>query len=172
MRAACIPQPLRGPDVRKADVCTAVVFLLYSLIGFFYIIPTQIQYAIPPEEVSNAVFLPTFFPTSAVVTFGLVSLVFLFGALKRNEVGAQVITSKRALLQVCAVFVLCYVYVESMAYFGFLASSPVFLAILVTFMGTRDWRYVVSMSILFPIVVNYFFWFAFKLALPEGSLFN
>ena len=103
--------------MRKADIYTAVIFILYSVIGFFYIIPTQIQYAIPPEEVTNA-------------------------------------------------------YVESLAYFGFLVSTPVFLAILVTAMGTRDWRYVVAMSILFPIVVNYFFWFAFKLALPEGSLFS
>lgn len=158
--------------MRKADIYTAVIFILYSVIGFFYIIPTQIQYAIPPEEVTNAVFLPTFFPTSAVVTFGLVSAMFLFGALRRSEAGGQVISSKRALLQVGAVFVLCYVYVESLAYFGFLVSTPVFLAILVTSMGTRDWRYVAAMSLLFPVVVNYFFWFAFKLALPEGSLFS
>ena len=158
--------------MRKADIYTAVIFILYSVIGFFYIIPTQIQYAIPPEEVTNAVFLPTFFPTSAVVTFGLVSAMFLFGALRRSEAGGQVISGKRALCQVCAVFVLCYVYVESLAYFGFLVSTPVFLAILVTSMGTRDWRYVAAMSLLFPIVVNYFFWFAFKLALPEGSLFS
>ncbi|MCE2453512.1 MAG: tripartite tricarboxylate transporter TctB family protein [Nitrospinae bacterium] len=158
--------------MRKADIYTAVIFILYSVVGFFYIIPTQIEYSIPPEEVSNAVFLPTFFPNSAVITFGLVSAMFLFGAFRRSEAGGQVISGKRALLQVCAVFVLCYVYVEAMAYFGFLVSTPVFLAILVVSMGTRDWRYVAAMSILFPLVVNYFFWFAFKLALPEGSLFS
>ena len=69
--------------MRKADIYTAVIFILYSVVGFFYIIPTQIQYSIPPEEVSNAVFLPTFFPTSAVITFGLVSAMFLFGALNQ-----------------------------------------------------------------------------------------
>ena len=101
--------------MRKADVCAAIVFLLYSAVGFFYIIPTQIQYAIPPEDVSNAVFLPTFFPTSSVVVFALVSVMFLFGALRRSEGRPQALASKRALLQVCAVFAACYVYVESMA---------------------------------------------------------
>lgn len=158
--------------MRKADVCAAIVFLLYSVVGFFYIIPTQIQYAIPPEDVSNAVFLPTFFPTSSVVVFALVSVMFLFGALRRSEGRPQALASKRALLQVCAVFAACYVYVESMAYFGFLLSSPVFLAALMMFMGTRDWRYVAPMAVLFPVGVNYFFWFAFKLALPQGSLFH
>ncbi len=158
--------------MRKADIYTAVVFLVFSAVGFFYIIPTQIQYSIPPEEVSNAVFLPTFFPNSTIATFALVSAMFLFGALRRSEAGGQTITSKKALLQVCVVFALCYVYVESLAYFGFLVSTPVFLAILIMMMGTRDWRYVASMSILFPIFVNYFFWFAFKLALPQGSLFS
>ena len=158
--------------MRKADVCAAIVFLLYSAVGFFHIIPTQIQYSIPPEDVSNAVFLPTFFPTSSIVVFALVSAMLLFGALRRSEGPARALASGRALLQVFVVFVICYVYVESLAYFGFLLSSPVFLAVLMTLMGTRDWRYVAPMAVLFPIGVNYFFWFAFKLALPQGSLFH
>ena len=158
--------------MRKADVYTAVVFLIYSAVGFFYIIPTQIQYSIPPEDVSNAVFLPTFFPTSSVVLFALVSLMLLLGALRRKEAGGREIATKRALLQVGAVFVACYAYVQSLAYFGFLLSSPVFLAALMMFMGTRDWRYVVPIAVLFPIGVNYFFWFSFQLALPSGSLFD
>lgn len=158
--------------MRKADVYTAVVFLIYSAVGFFYIIPTQIQYAIPPEDVSNAVFLPTFFPTSSVVLFALVSLTLLFGALRRKEAGAPKIATRRALLQVGVVFAACYAYVQSLAYFGFLLSSPVFLAALMMFMGTRDWRYVAPIAVLFPIGVNYFFWFSFQLALPPGSLFD
>ncbi len=105
--------------MRKADVYTAVVFLIYSAVGFFYIIPTQIQYSIPPEDVSNAVFLPTFFPTSSVVLFALVSLMLLFGALRRKEAGGRQIATKRALLQVGVVFVACYAYVQSLAYFFF-----------------------------------------------------
>ena len=158
--------------LRKADICTGIIFLLYSFFGFFYIIPTQIQFSIPPDDVTNAVFLPTFFPTSSIVLFGLVSLMLLYGAFKKNEEEAQEITNKRALMQVCVVFIFCYVYVQGLSYFGFLLSSPFFLAGLIIFMGTRDWRYVVAVSILFPVAVNYFFWFSFKLALPQGSLFN
>ena len=69
------------------------------------------------------------------------------------------------------VFAVGVVYVFALEWFGFYASSPVFLAVLLMFFGTRDWRYVVPVSLLVPVGMERFFWHAFKVILPEGSVY-
>jgi hypothetical protein len=62
--------------------------------------------------------------------------------------------------------------VLALEWVGFSAASPIFLAVLILSMGTRNWRYILPFALLLPLIVNYFFWYSFRVILPEGILFN
>ena len=78
--------------------------------------------------------------------------------------------NNKSLYRVIAVFVLIYLYVVGLEYVGFALMSPVFMTIVILVLGVRDWRYVLSTAVLFPIVLNYSFWYSFKVILPEGEI--
>ena len=66
---------------------------------------------------------------------------------------------------------LVYGYVQTMEPFGFLLVTPVFIAILMLFTGSRGWKEVVSVSILSTLGIYFFFQKVFQVQLPAGNIF-
>lgn len=162
--------------MRIGTISTSVFLILFSLIAYFYIIPTQIITSIPIDKSTPAVLHPDFFPRLTIVILFLVSFVLLFSTFKeelkdKTEEGPDPDRNK-SLLRVIAVFILIYLYVVGLKYIGFSLMSPVFMTIVILLLGVRDWRYVFSMAVLFPLVLNYSFWYTFKVILPEGEIFS
>ena len=75
------------------------------------------------------------------------------------------------LVAVVVVFAVVFLYTYALELLGFAIVSPVFLAILMWFMGLRGWRLIVPVALLLPVFLTYFFWYSFYVILPEGSLF-
>lgn len=158
--------------MNRTNLVVGIVFFIFSLIYYFYLIPTQIISSTAESEFAGRVFRPETFPQFTIAIFGLVSVLLAGNALR--ERGAPELmpgSSRRSSFQAFFVFILTVVYIYALEWFGFHLSSPFFLAILIIFFGTRDWRFVAPVALLTPVVIERFFWFSFKVILPEGELF-
>ncbi|MBT3433572.1 MAG: tripartite tricarboxylate transporter TctB family protein [Nitrospinaceae bacterium] len=158
--------------LRKADIVTALIFISFSLGAYFYIIPTQIIFTVPEGAISRNVLKADFFPNFAVILFGLVSCILLMKGLRApaHVVGLDS-DFKRLATQVASVYIVFLLYALTLEWLGFLVNTPMFICALLMILGTRDWRYIVPLVVLVPPGVYYFFWFAFKVILPEGTIF-
>ena len=158
--------------MNRVNFSVAVLFIVFSLVYYFYLIPTQIQSSVSVNEFAGRIVLPETFPQMTIGLFAFVSVLFAGNALRERE-GSEPMPGMnwRSSYQALVVFAVGVVYVFALEWVGFYASSPVFLAVLLMFFGTRDWRYVVPVSLLVPVGMERFFWHAFKVILPEGSVF-
>lgn len=157
--------------MRKADITTGIVFLCFSLVAYFYIIPTQIKFSIPEEGiVSQRVLRADFFPNFAVILFAIISCILLAKSFRAPvQKVVQNVDLKRIWFQVVMVYLVFLFYALSLEWLGFLINTPIFIFALLLILGTRDWRYIIPLIVLVPPGVYYFFWYAFKVILPEGS---
>jgi len=158
--------------MNRTNLIVGIVFFIFSLFYYFYLIPTQIISSTAESEFAGRIFRPETFPQITIAIFGLLS-VFLAGNALREKGAPEFMSglSRRSSFQAFFVFVLAVFYVYGLEWFGFHLTSPIFLAILVIFFGTRDWRFVAPVALLTPVVIERFFWFSFKVILPEGELF-
>ena len=154
--------------MRKADLITGVFLLSLSLLFYFYLIPVHIVTFV---DESNPTLRADFLPRIFAVVLALLSLLLISGALKSGEPrDEEKVTSVRAVYQVAVVGVAACVYIYAQGVVGFLVSAPFFLGGLIFFFGTRAWRKVVPIAILFPLILNYFFWYSFQILLPQGII--
>ena len=159
--------------MRKADITTGFVFICFSLVAYFYIIPTKIIFSVPEEGlVAQKVLRADFFPQFAVILFAIVSCILLVKGFRAPvQKVADDLDLKRISSQVVMVYLVFLLYALSLEWLGFLINTPIFIFALLVILGTRDWRYIVPLVIFVPPGVYYFFWYAFKVILPEGTIF-
>ncbi|MBT3349866.1 MAG: tripartite tricarboxylate transporter TctB family protein [Nitrospinaceae bacterium] len=158
--------------MNRTNLIVGIVFFLFSLVYYFYLIPTQIVLSTAESEFAGRIFRPETFPQITIAIFGFVSVLLAGNALReKGEPEFMSGQSRRSSLQAFFVFILAVVYVYALEWFGFHLTSPIFLAVLIIFFGTRDWRFVAPVALLTPVVIERLFWFSFKVVLPEGELF-
>jgi hypothetical protein len=157
--------------MRVGTISISVFFVLFSLVGYFYIIPAHIVTSIPIDASTPAVLHPDFFPRLTVVVLGLVSLVLLFSAIKDTSPEIPEPDRASARFRVGVVFVLTYLFIVGLKYFGFTLVAPLYMSIIIFFLGVRDWRYIISMALIFPVALSYSFWYSFSVIFPEGEIF-
>jgi hypothetical protein len=58
-----------------------------------------------------------------------------------------------------------------MSLFGFILTTPFFLAVLMLMTGSRKWKEIITISTVSPLCIYLFFQKIFKVILPGGSLF-
>ncbi|MBE17199.1 MAG: hypothetical protein CMH79_00395 [Nitrospinae bacterium] len=159
--------------MNRKDLSVGIIFVLFSMIYFFYLIPTQIISSFSESEFAGRVFRPETFPQITICIFGFVSLLLVADTL-RNKVEEKAVPSsnKRPFFQAAVVFFASTVYVYLLEWLGFHLSSPFFLAFLIFFYGTRNWRIIIPVALFVPFSIERFFWISFKVMLPEGELIN
>ena len=157
--------------MRIGTISISIFLVLFSVVGYFYIIPAHIIASIPIDASTPAVLHPDFFPRLTIVGLGLVSLVLLFSAIKDTSPEIPEPDRASARFRVVAVFVLTYLFVVGLKYLGFTLVAPFFMAIVIFFLGVRDWRYIISMALIFPVALSYSFWYSFSVIFPEGEIF-
>lgn len=153
-----------------ADVLTAIVFLAFSALYYFYLIPTWVVSSMPEVHIGQATLSPDLLPRITIVLFAIVSVTLGTSALRKKSDGIIEKADRNTFFKVISVFLMTYTYIYALYLVGFLIASPVFVVALVTFFGFRDWRYIVPLALLFPTTLSYFFWYSFQVILPEGSL--
>lgn len=156
--------------MRKADIFTGALFLIFSAVYYFYLVPAHIIFSIPQGQVTRLALRADFIPRLAILFFALLSFFLILGAFRQTEEGGLESVSRQSYFQVTVVFVIAYAYTYCLEFAGFLLSSPVFLAVLIAFFGTRSLRQVAPVAALLPLFVYYLFWLGFQVSLPEGNL--
>jgi len=168
------PREFRGLGVfmQKVNIGAGVAFLVFSAVYYFYLIPTQIGGG-GGVGYEQALLKPDYFPRIAIICFAAFSAVLLIqGVRQRDDSPLFASGARRPLIQVGAVVVITAVYIAALEYLGYSLTTPFFIAALTIFYGTRDWRYVLPVAILVPIVLDQFFWLSFQIILPEGVWFE
>ena len=156
--------------MRKGSIIISLVLLGLSVFSYFYIIPTQIISSIPIEKNTPAVLHPDFFPRLTVFNLAIVSISLLISSIRyKTDEKTYGSDYKSAISRVVIIFLLSYSYVLSLKYIGYALSTPIFMAIVIILLGLRNWRLVIPTAIAFPFALNIFFWYSFKVVLPEGD---
>ncbi len=156
--------------MRKGSIIISLILLGLSVFSYFYVIPTQIITSIPIEKNTPAVLHPDFFPRLTVFILAIVSITLLISSIKyKTDEKTYGSDYKSAITRVVIVFLLSYTYVLSLKYIGYTLTTPVFMAIIIILLGLRNWRLVIPTAIAFPFALNIFFWYSFKVVLPEGD---
>lgn len=158
--------------MRKADLITGGLFLTFSVVYLFYLIPEYIVFSVPQGEITRAALRPNFLPRIFIIIFAVLSVLLIWVSFYERVDQDEPPLSSRLILLAGAVFALAYVFTYALEYVGFLSSSPVFLAALIMYFGTRDWRLVVPVVVLLPLGVNSLFWYVFGVQLPQGSIWG
>ena len=158
--------------MQKVNIGTGVAFLIFSAVYYFYFIPTQIIGG-GGVGYESALLRPDYFPRIAILCFTVFSALLLYQGLKQQDNETLFDSgTERPLRQVGAVVGIAAVYILALDYFGYALTTPIFLAVMMIFYGTRNWRYVVPVALLTPIILDQFFWQSFQIILPEGTFFE
>jgi hypothetical protein len=160
-----------GIYMRLTDIITAAGFLVFSGLYYFVLIPVWVVSNLPEGQLDQAALRPDLLPRITIVLFALTTIFLGIGALRQPPVPSPDKGDRSKYWNVSVVFIAMYLYVIGLKFFGFLLITPLFLGGMVTFMGVRDWRYSVSLALIFPLALHYFFWLSFQVILPEGNLF-
>ena len=158
--------------MQKVNLVSGIIFLVFSAFYYFYLIPTQIGTG-GGVGYESALLKPDYFPRIAILCFAVFSAILFYQGLKNPDTNTLFDgAAKRPLTQVTTVVVIATVYVFALDFIGYYLATPFFLAALMIFYGTRNWRYVIPVALLTPLVLDQFFWHSFQIILPEGALFE
>ena len=158
--------------MQKVNIGTGVAFLVFSAVYYFYLIPTQIVGG-GGVGYESALLQPDYFPRIAILCFAVFSALLVYqGFTQQDNETLFDSGTERPLGQVSMVVILATIYVLALEYFGYTLTTPIFLAVMMIFYGTRNWRYVVPVALLTPIILDQFFWQSFQIILPEGTFFE
>jgi putative tricarboxylic transport membrane protein len=151
--------------VRKVNIVISVIMIIFC--GFFAFLIERLPDRNLPNTLGS-----DFMPWVLVICLFSLSLFLL---LKNIFVGTlEKLDSKISFREGSGVLFLTaivYGYVKAMGLFGFLFVTPVFIAILMLFTGSRGWKEVVTASILSTLGIYFFFQKVFQVQLPAGTLF-
>ena len=158
--------------MQRVNIGTGVAFLIFSAVYYFYFIPTQIVGG-GGVGYETALLRADYFPRIAILCFAVFSALLVYqGFTQQDNETLFDSGTERPLGQVSMDVILATIYVLALEYFGYTLTTPIFLAVMMIFYGTRNWRYVVPVALLTPIILDQFFWQSFQIILPEGTFFE
>lgn len=136
-------------------------------------------------ESSGAFVKTTTLPIALVVTLMLLAAILLVQSILRTEPGADGAATgsaadasgaapidPRALIRVAGILVWIIAYIAALPWFGYLASSIVFLAGANLIYGNRNLISVIAISVIVPVALLLFFERFMIVLLPSARLFG
>jgi hypothetical protein len=151
--------------MRKANTITSVVLIIFC--GFFAFLIARLPDRNLPNTLGS-----DFMPWVLVICLFSLSLLLLLknifaGTVEKLDSRISVREGSGVLFLTAIV----YGYVQTMGPFGFLLVTPVFIAILMLFTGSRGWKEVIAASIFSTLGIYFFFQKVFQVQLPAGNIF-
>ncbi|MCP3031638.1 tripartite tricarboxylate transporter TctB family protein [Halobacillus sp. A1] len=108
-----------------------------------------------------------------ILGFLLLALsVFLFfdKSSEKEEEKAKRVVPKKEIIVMCGVGGMIFVYILLFELLGFLITTALFIISCSTFLGYRQWKTSILVSIIFPGVLYYVFNYLLQIRLPQGIL--
>ena len=149
-------------------VVNSVLAVILILFGCFY---SYLTMQLPDRNLPNTLG-SAFMPWVLVSCLYLLSILLLTQSLFRGtSENCDYRISKKEGIGILFLFVLVVVYIKALVLFGFILVTPVFLAVLMLFIGARKWTEILLTSILVTFGVYLFFQKVFQIILPAGKFF-
>ncbi len=151
--------------MKKANIIISSILILFCV--FFGVLTVRL----PDRNLPNTLGID-FMPWVLLIVLFFLSVLLLL----TNFLGKSLETkdAKITLWEVAGILFLTlivYGYVQAMNLFGFLIITPVFIAVLMLFTGSRKWKELIAVSVLATVGIYFFFQKVFQVQLPGGSLF-
>jgi len=151
--------------MKKANLIISALLILF---GGYYV---YLIGRLPARNLPNTLGI-AFMPRLLVACLFLLSAILFLGAAfnkAREHFDPGISLREGAGVLFLTIFV--YFYVQAMSLFGFILTTPFFLAVLMLMTGSRKWKEIVAISVVSPLCIYLFFQKIFKVILPGGSLF-
>ncbi len=158
---------------RTAELATGIFFLIFSAVYFFYLTPNFITETMRDVQQQKIPWTlrPEMLPQLTISAFAVLSVVLVSDALKTDK-EKPFDLHLGSTLKLVLIITLAFIYVYLLPLLGFLLITPVFLAVLITIFGVRNWKQIVGVSLGLPIFLEVSFYQLFQLILPEGELWK
>lgn len=151
--------------MKKVDLIISII--LIAFIGFYAFLTINL----PARNLPNTLGID-FMPWILVICLSLLSILLLLKAIfgRTVEKGDSTISLKEG-LGVLFLTAIIFVYVKAICLFGFIIITPIFIAVLMLFTGSRKWKEVVIVSLVATFGIYLFFQKIFQVLLPAGTIF-
>lgn len=151
--------------MKKVDLIISII--LIAFIGFYAFLTINLPARNLPNTLGS-----DFMPWILVICLSLLSILLLLKAIfgRTVEKGDSTISLKEG-LGVLFLTAIIFVYVKAICLFGFIIITPIFIAVLMLFTGSRKWKEVVIVSLVATFGIYLFFQKIFQVLLPAGTIF-
>jgi len=138
-----------------------IILLIFCLILWFFIIPTQIS------STKDAVY-----PRLVNVWIAICGILLILKSWKSTEkIISDESKDEKGIIRVVAIVIIFLIYIFMIDFLGFFISSFAFIIILMLSFGVRDWKKLISV----PIIILLFLYFLIEkvlvFPLPKGMFF-
>lgn len=149
----------------KVDLIISILLIVFT--GFYAFLTINLPARNLPNTLGS-----DFMPWILVICLSLLSILLLLKAIfgRTVEKGDSTISLKEG-LGVLFLTAIIFVYVKAMSLFGFIIITPIFIAVLMLFTGSRKWKEVVIVSLVATFGIYLFFQKIFQVLLPAGTIF-
>jgi len=151
--------------MRIANITIAIILIIF---GGFY---SYFTAALPDRNLPNTLG-SSFMPWVLVTCLYVLSILLLVQTIfKGSAETCDYAISKKEGAGILFLVVIVITYIKAMSFFGFLLTTPIFLAVLMLITGARKWKEVVLTSTLVTFGIYLFFQKVFQIILPAGDFF-
>lgn len=146
----------------KAWMVSGIAFFVLGLLMVFVIIPWQIA------DIADADVSPRFFPTAICSIMAILgACLFYHGYRRRNEENQKILgVTLAGIKYICVTFGILILYVLSLYWLPYIASTIVALIALMFFYGQRNWVKLIGVGVGLPLLIYFSFTYLLMLKLP------
>ena len=151
--------------MKKANIIIAIILIVFCV--FFAVLTARL----PDRNLPNTLgsdFMPW---VLLIILFCLSVTMLLMNFLGKSLEKKEAQITLREVSGIFFLTLIVYGYVQAMSLFGFLIITPVFIAVLMFFTGSRNWKELIAVSVLATVGIYFFFQKVFQVQLPGGLLF-
>lgn len=157
----------------KENTAPAFFLIVFCIITYFFIFPRYIETTgIGMQE--KAALSPSFFPKLSVIVIAILALILMVCSLvwREQKREPEHISVRKDAIRVTLTICMTIVYIYMIDVFGFWITTPVFLGIMMMYLGVRRWRTTIAVSVFMVVGIYLFFQRFLHILLPSGSLFD
>lgn len=151
--------------MKKANIIIACILIAFCV--FFAVLTARL----PDRNLPNTLGIDFMPWVLLIILFCLSVMMLITNILGKSLEKKDATITLREVSGVFFLTLIVYGYVQAMSLFGFLIITPVFIAVLMFFTGSRKWKELIAVSVLSTVGIYFFFQKIFQVQLPGGSLF-
>jgi len=164
------------------EIYVGAAMIGIAALGWFIAIPTGIDL---PQSVQFSALSPDFWPRIIMVLLGVSGVVVVIQAVVERRaaaavdarVGADEEAEEGALIEhppglriARVVFALCslFVFQYAIGHLGMIVSSIAIIFVFTVVLGQRNWKQLIPLAVLLPVILYYFFVYVAQVPMPLG----